>query len=782
MDFKLEGNLLDDSKLKTWVIGPEMPSAELLAAAAKLTEAQAELREAELEEDTEIFIGPPPPAVVAEAESANEAERFEEIDVCMSPHVCCKVGCPRVIGPEMPSAELLAAAAKLTEAQAELREAELEEDTEIFIGPPPPAVVAEAESANEAERFEEDRHWGKYYENYAICVTRIMEADADCLYDVLGVNHNMSADNIKKRYWKLSLLVHPDKCPHPQAHQAFIKLNKSFKELQDPDKRKAMDEKIKLKEEQEAFKAELKSMREAAQWRRLQGISMEGDDELLADMDVKVAPKRDEWMTTLPPERKPGMTTQSTTFSKSSKAGRGDTSVWTDTPSERAQKAKMNYLEAYNEAAALATNEVQKSSDADLVDKYNKGKRSKSLVQKHQEEATSRSKKKTKVQPEKQEWVGQHPWKPWDRDKDLAAGRKNINLDSENMAEGLTSRVIGPEMPSAELLAAAAKLTEAQAELREAELEEDTEIFIGPPPPAVVAEAESANEAERFEEVTRIMEADADCLYDVLGVNHNMSADNIKKRYWKLSLLVHPDKCPHPQAHQAFIKLNKSFKELQDPDKRKAMDEKIKLKEEQEAFKAELKSMREAAQWRRLQGISMEGDDELLADMDVKVAPKRDEWMTTLPPERKPGMTTQSTTFSKSSKAGRGDTSVWTDTPSERAQKAKMNYLEAYNEAAALATNEVQKSSDADLVDKYNKGKRSKSLVQKHQEEATSRSKKKTKVQPEKQEWVGQHPWKPWDRDKDLAAGRKNINLDSENMAEGLTSRFSSGNFQRNFL
>ncbi|KAM4123323.1 hypothetical protein ACB094_01G151200 [Castanea mollissima] len=343
-------------------------------------------------------------------------------------------------------------------------------------------------------------------------------------------------------------------------------------------------------------------------------------------------------------------------------------------------------------------------------------------------------------------------------------------------------RVIGPEMPSAELLAAAAKLTEAQAELREAELEEDTEIFIGPPPPAVVAEAESANEAERFEEVTRIMEADADCLYDVLGVNHNMSADNIKKRYWKLSLLVHPDKCPHPQAHQAFIKLNKSFKELQDPDKRKAMDEKIKLKEEQEAFKAELKSMREAAQWRRLQGISMEGDDELLADMDVKVAPKREEWMTTLPPERKPGMTTQSTTFSKSSKAGRGDTSVWTDTPSERAQKAKMNYLEAYNEAAALASNEVQKNLDADLVDKYNKEKRSKSLVQKHQEEATSRSKKKTKVQPEKQEWAGQHPWKPWDRDKDLAAGRKNINLDSENMAEGLTSRFSSGNFQRNFL
>uniref|UniRef100_A0A2N9GBW4 DUF3752 domain-containing protein n=1 Tax=Fagus sylvatica TaxID=28930 RepID=A0A2N9GBW4_FAGSY len=189
-------------------------------------------------------------------------------------------------------------------------------------------------------------------------------------------------------------------------------------------------------------------------------------------------------------------------------------------------------------------------------------------------------------------------------------------------------------------------------------------------------------------------------------------------------------------------------------------------------------------------GISMEGDDELLADMDVKEAPKRDEWMTTLPPERKPGgMPMQSTTFSKNSKEGRGDTSVWTDTPSERAQKAKTNYLEAYNEAAALASNveeKNRKSSDADLVDKYNKQRRSKSLVQKHQEDGASRSKKKSnsksKQKPEKEEWVGQHPWKPWDREKDLTAGRKSVNLDPENMGQGLTSRFSSGNFQRNFL
>ena len=73
-------------------------------------------------------------------------------------------------------------------------------------------------------------------------------------------------------------------------------------------------------------------------------------------------------------------------------------------------------------------------------------------------------------------------------------------------------------------------------------------------------------------------------------------------------------------------------------------------------------------------------------------------------------------------------------------------------------------------------------MVQKHQEGTVSRSKKKLKKQPEKEEWIGQHPWKPWDREKDLVAGRQNVKLDSENMAEGLTSRFSSGTFQRNFL
>lgn len=111
--------------------------------------------------------------------------------------------------------------------------------------------------------------------------------------------------------------------------------------------------------------------------------------------------------------------------------------------------------------------------------------------------------------------------------------------------------------------------------------------------------------------------------------------------------------------------------------------------------------------------------------------------------------------------------------------------MEAYNEASALVSNEEDKkraNADADLVDKYNKAKRSKTLVQKHQEMVAGKSKKKTKQKPEKEDWAGQHPWKPWDREKDLTAGRQSVKLDPESMTQGLSSRFSAGNFQRNFL
>ncbi|XP_024522880.1 uncharacterized protein LOC9640968 [Selaginella moellendorffii] len=352
-------------------------------------------------------------------------------------------------------------------------------------------------------------------------------------------------------------------------------------------------------------------------------------------------------------------------------------------------------------------------------------------------------------------------------------------------------RVIGPTMPTPDMLAAAARVTEAEDALRKAEEELDQDPFVGPPPPAIVAEAESVNEAERFEEVTRILDPDMRDAYHILSVKPDATAEVIKKRYWKLSLLVHPDKCAHPHAQDAFTTINKAFQELQDPVKRAAIDHTISERKRKEEEEVELRSLREAAQWRRMRGeIALAGDDELLGT--APKAPSRDEWMTVLPPERQAGPPSMhSTFFSKTEKTGRGDTSVWTDTPLEKAQKAKMQYLEAYNQAAlpAAATDaataaESQRSSEiAKVVDKYNEKKRAESLVEKHKREASEKKNAGNKKSQPVEDWVGKHPWKPWDRENDLAAGRKSVKLDAKSMAQGLSSRFgSSGAGERKFL
>lgn len=67
---------------------------------------------------------------------------------------------------------------------------------------------------------------------------------------------------------------------------------------------------------------------------------------------------------------------------------------------------------------------------------------------------------------------------------------------------------------------------------------------------------------------------------------------------------------------------------------------------------------------------------------------------------------------------------------------------------------------------------------------------KKKKKQKEKktegkggEEWVKDHPWKPWNRETDLGVGRKGGNLEGKDaMVKGLSSRFSGGGATREFL
>lgn len=70
----------------------------------------------------------------------------------------------------------------------------------------------------------------------SFCLCRLLtnteakkEADP---YDVLGVEPAATSGQIKKQYWRLSLLIHPDKCSHPRANDAFQAVSKVSKELQ----------------------------------------------------------------------------------------------------------------------------------------------------------------------------------------------------------------------------------------------------------------------------------------------------------------------------------------------------------------------------------------------------------------------------------------------------------------------------------------------------------------------------------------------------------------------
>ncbi|VAH89029.1 hypothetical protein VPH35_065108 [Triticum aestivum] len=76
------------------------------------------------------------------------------------------------------------------------------------------------------------------------------------------------------------------------------------------------------------------------------------------------------------------------------------------------------------------------------------------------------------------------------------------------------------------------------------------------------------SEAERDNEVLRILGCFKLNPFEHLKLSFDSSVDEVKKQYRKLSLLVHPDKCKHPQAQEAFGALAKAQQLLLDPQER----------------------------------------------------------------------------------------------------------------------------------------------------------------------------------------------------------------------
>ncbi|MCL7031694.1 hypothetical protein MKW94_008693 [Papaver nudicaule] len=76
------------------------------------------------------------------------------------------------------------------------------------------------------------------------------------------------------------------------------------------------------------------------------------------------------------------------------------------------------------------------------------------------------------------------------------------------------------------------------------------------------------SEVERDNEVLRILGCFKLNAFEFLNLPFNSSPDEVKRQYRKLSLLVHPDKCKHPQAKEAFSALAKAQQLLLDPEER----------------------------------------------------------------------------------------------------------------------------------------------------------------------------------------------------------------------
>lgn len=163
------------------VLGPAAPPPEVLAAAAELAEA---------------LVGPPPPDLVEEDDGATPATREEAVKVLLKVLACANASHPLPM--RLPDDSLYSCSCLGPLHQTSQRRGRIAALLSRPFSPaarPPPLL-------------------------HPSPPTQRMQAGANA-YKLLGVEQKATAAEVRKAYWKLSLLVHPDKCDHPGAADAF---------------------------------------------------------------------------------------------------------------------------------------------------------------------------------------------------------------------------------------------------------------------------------------------------------------------------------------------------------------------------------------------------------------------------------------------------------------------------------------------------------------------------------------------------------------------------------
>ena len=78
-------------------------------------------------------------------------------------------------------------------------------------------------------------------------------------------------------------------------------------------------------------------------------------------------------------------------------------------------------------------------------------------------------------------------------------------------------------------------------------------------------------DVDRENEVHRILGAFKLNPFEQLGLRFDATVDDVKKAYRKSSLMVHPDKCKHPKAQDAFEILGQAQQQLNNEEKMKEL-------------------------------------------------------------------------------------------------------------------------------------------------------------------------------------------------------------------
>lgn len=92
------------------------------------------------------------------------------------------------------------------------------------------ALLSEVNGIKSAKRQKMEQQFASPEE----MVERLVSKEFKSAFEVLQISPDATDGEITKMYRKVSMMVHPDKCKHERAHDAFQVVSKAYQDLKDP--------------------------------------------------------------------------------------------------------------------------------------------------------------------------------------------------------------------------------------------------------------------------------------------------------------------------------------------------------------------------------------------------------------------------------------------------------------------------------------------------------------------------------------------------------------------